>query len=64
MIDHESDVHMTSFPLMSRVRVVFSLLSKVPFCIATQMTSDHNFAPFILSNQLVNSYLDDLLCSG
>ncbi len=28
------------------------------------MTSDHNFAPFILSNQLVNSYLDDLLCSG
>ena len=28
------------------------------------LTSDHNFAPFILWNQLVNSYLDDLLCSG
>ena len=28
------------------------------------LTSDHNFAPFILSNQLVNSYLDELLCSG
>ena len=28
------------------------------------MTSDHNSAPFILWNQLVNSYLDDLLCSG
>ena len=24
------------------------------------LTSDHNFAPFILWNQLVNSYLDDL----
>ena len=29
VIDRESDVHMTSFPLMSRVRVVFSLLWKV-----------------------------------
>ena len=29
VIDCKSDVHMTSFPLMSRVRVVFSLLSKV-----------------------------------
>jgi len=26
------------------------------------LRSDHNFAPFILWNQLVNSYLDDLLC--
>ena len=26
------------------------------------LTSNHNFAPFIWSNQLVNSYLDDLLC--
>ena len=28
------------------------------------LTSNHNFAPFIWSDQLVNSYLDDLLCSG
>ena len=28
------------------------------------LMSDHNFAPFILWSQLVNSYLDDLLCSG
>ena len=28
------------------------------------LTSDHSFAQFHLSNQLVNSYLDDLLCSG
>ena len=27
------------------------------------LRSDHNFAPFILWNQLVNSYLDDLLYS-
>ena len=29
LIDRESDVHMTSLPLMSGVRVVFSLLAKV-----------------------------------
>ena len=28
------------------------------------LMADHNFAPFILWSQLVNSYLDDLLCSG